>query len=47
VAVAEAVAAAENPPQPTPNIRTTEEYITFLQAHIEHLTALLDKAMTH
>lgn len=47
VAVAEAVAAAENPPQPTPNIRTTDEYITFLQAHIERLTALLDKAMTH
>ena len=47
VAVAEAVAAAENPPQPVPNTRTTEEYITFLQAHIEHLTALLDKAMTH
>ena len=47
VAVAEAVAAVENPPQPTPNTRTTDEYITFLQAHIERLTALLDKAMTH
>ena len=47
VAVAEAVAAAENPPPPALNTRTTEEYITFLQAHIERLTALLDKAMTH
>lgn len=46
VAVAEAVAAAENPPQPAVNSRTTEEYITFLQAHIDHLTALLDKALT-
>jgi transcriptional regulator with XRE-family HTH domain len=47
VAVAEAVAAVENPPQPTPNTRKTDEYITFLQAHIEHLTSLLDKAMTN
>lgn len=46
VAVAEAVAAAENPPQPAVNSRTTEEYITFLQAHIDRLTALLDKALT-
>ena len=46
VAVAEAVAAAENPPQPVQNTRTTEEYIAFLQSHIERLTSLLDKAMT-
>jgi DNA-binding Xre family transcriptional regulator len=47
VAVAEAVAAAENPPLSAPHTRTADEYIAFLQAHIERLTALLDKAMTH
>lgn len=46
VAVAEAVAAAENPPAPTQNTRTAEEHIAFLQAHIERLTALLDKAIS-
>lgn len=46
VAVAEAVAAAENPPQPARNTHTAEEYIAFLQGHIDRLTALLDKAMT-
>lgn len=46
VAAAEAVAAAKNPPAPTQNTRTTEEYIAFLQSHVERLTALLDKAMT-
>ena len=45
VAVAEAVAAAENPPAPVHVSRTTEEYIAFLQSHIDQLTALLDKAM--
>jgi transcriptional regulator with XRE-family HTH domain len=46
VAAAEAVAAAENPPQPAQNTRTAEEYIIFLQSHVDRLTALLDKAMT-
>ena len=46
VAVAEAVAAAENPPQPAQNTRTAEEYIVFLQSHVDRLTALLDKALT-
>lgn len=46
VAAAEAVAAAENPPQPAQSTRTTEEYVAFLQAHIDRLTALLDKALT-
>lgn len=46
VAAAEAVAAAENPPQPAQNTRTTDEYIAFLQAHVDRLTALLDKALT-
>lgn len=46
VAVAEAVAAAENPPHLSQNIRSTEEYIAFLQAHIERLTALLDKSIS-
>ena len=45
VAVAEAVAAVENPP-PTPHAHTTEEYIAFLQAHIDRLTTLLDKAIS-
>ena len=46
VAVAEAVAAVDNPSQPAQSTRTTEEYVTFLQAHIERLTALLNKALT-
>lgn len=46
VAAAEAVAAAENPPQPAQNTRTADEYIAFLQAHVDRLTALLDKALT-
>lgn len=46
VAVAEAVAAAENPPLPVQNARNAEEYIAFLQAHIDHLTSLLDKALS-
>lgn len=44
VAVAEAVAAVENPP-PTPHTHTTEEYIAFLQSHIDRLTALLEISM--
>lgn len=44
VAAAEAVAAAKNPPPPVP---VSADYVAFLQSHIEHLTALLDKAMTH
>ena len=46
VAAAEAVAAAKNPPQPTQKTRTADEYIAFLQAHVDRLTALLDKALT-
>lgn len=46
VAVAEAVAAAENFPLPAQNARNAEEYIAFLQAHIDHLTSLLDKALS-
>lgn len=46
VAVAEAVAAAENPPQPAQITRTTDDYIAFLQLHIDRLTALLDKAIS-
>lgn len=45
VAAAEAVAAAKNPPQPAQNTRTAEEYIAFLQSHIDQLIALLEKAM--
>lgn len=47
VAAAEAVAAAENPPKPTQNTRSADEYVAFLQAHVDRLTALLDKALTH
>lgn len=44
VAVAEAVAAAEtSTPAPTPPV--TAEYVAFLQAHIDHLTRLLEMAM--
>ena len=46
IAAAEAVAATEKPPVHSTRTQTTDEYIAFLQAHIEHLTALLDKAMT-
>ena len=46
VAAAEAVAAAKNPTKPTQNTRTADEYIAFLQAHVDLLTALLDKALT-
>lgn len=46
LAAAEAVAAAENPPAPVQTNKTTEEYIAFLQAHIDRLTALLDKAIS-
>lgn len=46
VAVAEAVAATEKPPEPVRPTKTTEEHIAFLQAHIERLTALLDKAIS-
>ena len=45
VAVAEAVAAAEKPPEPVRS-QTTEEYIAFLQGHIDRLTALLEMAMS-
>lgn len=45
VAAAEAVAAAKNPPAPAHVSRSTEEYIAFLQSHIDQLTALLEKAM--
>lgn len=45
VAAVEAVTAAETPaPQPTPP--GTAEHIAFLQAHIDRLTALLDKAIS-
>ena len=45
VAAAEAVAAAEKPLEPTRPTKTTEEYIAFLQAHIDRLTALLEISM--
>lgn len=46
VAVAEAIAATEKMPEPVQPSKTTEEYITFLQTHIERLTAMLDKAIS-
>ena len=45
VAVAEAVAATENPPQPAKSPLLTEEYVAFLQDHIKHLTGLLETAL--
>lgn len=45
VAVAEAVAAAEKPPEPTHPAPITTEYVAFLQDHIKHLTALLEISM--
>ena len=46
LAAAEAVAATDNPPAQVQPNKTTEEYISFLQAHIDRLTALLDKAIS-
>ena len=46
VVAAEAVAAAEKPPEPVHPTKTTEEYIAFLQGHIDRLTALLEMAMS-
>lgn len=45
VAVAEAVAAAENPPTPAKSPILTEEYVAFLQDHIKQLTHLLEAAI--
>ena len=45
VAAAEAVAATEKPPVQPQRTQTTEEYITFLQSHIDRLTALLEISM--
>lgn len=45
VAVAEAVAAAEKPPEPVRNPIATDEYVAFLHQHIEQLTRLLEIAM--
>ena len=45
VAVAEAVAATDKPPQPAQPTKSAEDHIAFLQAHIERLAALLELAM--
>ena len=45
VAVAEAVAATENPPAPAKSPVLTEEYVAFLQEHIKHLTNLLEMSL--
>lgn len=45
VVAAEAVAAAEKPPEPVRPTAITEEYVAFLQQHITHLTALLEMSM--
>ena len=45
VAVAEAVAATENPPIPAKSSMFTEEYVAFLQEHIKHLTNLLEMSL--
>lgn len=45
VAVAEAVAATENPPIPAKSSILTEEYLAFLQEHIKHLTNLLEMSL--
>ena len=46
VAAAEAVAAADKPPEPAPPSKTTEEHIAFLQTHIDRLTSLLELAIS-
>lgn len=45
VAVAEAVAAADKPPEQAKIAPITEEYVAFLQDHVKHLTSLLELAM--
>ena len=42
---AEAVAAAEKPPEPARPGAHTEEYVLFLQQHISQLTSLLEMAL--
>lgn len=45
VAVAEAVAAADKPPEQAKPSPVTEEYVAFLQDHVKRLTALLELSM--
>jgi transcriptional regulator with XRE-family HTH domain len=46
VAVAEAVAAVDNPPDPVRKSAENTDYIKYLHQHIDHLTRLLELAIT-
>lgn len=46
VAVAEAVAAADNPTDPVRRPAESPDYVAYLQQHIDHLTRLLELAIT-
>lgn len=46
VAVAEAVAAVENPTEPSRRSEESVSHISYLQQHIDHLTRLLELAIT-
>lgn len=46
VAVAEAVAAADNPPDPVRKPAESPDYVAYLHQHIDHLTRLLELAIT-
>ena len=46
LAAAEAVAAADNPPDPVRKAAESPDHIAYLQQHIDHLTRLLELAIT-
>ena len=47
IAAAEAVAAADNPPDPVRRSAESPDYVAYLHQHIDHLTRLLELAITH
>ena len=46
IAAAEAVAAADNPPDPVRRPAESPDYVAYLHQHIDHLTRLLELAIT-
>lgn len=46
LAAAEAVAAADNPPDPVRRPAESPDYVAYLHQHIDHLTRLLELAIT-
>ena len=46
IAAAEAVAATDNPPEPARRSAENPDHVTYLHQHIDHLTRLLELALT-